>query len=358
MRNNKSRNGYVVLEIIMFMAIIALMAPTVLEMLKSSQNQNKIDISQTRVKAISEALERVFVENTNYVRDNCYGWSDVACSNISATPEVIDANTLRFNTLDVLAVNALMNVGCSVTGGAPTYDVQCFDGYGNLMSFAGLNLHTPATQFISPYNNQYPEITITTTNARAVTVGIPTLINNALAESSQKINTISNAVKTFVRAKRIAELGNTCGSSNNGVADPAGGLDSADDAIIPLVWESISSSPRTLCSGVENTTSQCGCSSHQDSRNWETSGNYCVIDSDTEMNRFLANVGLGSQYKTDGLGNALVLVPLSDNNGDAVSCPPPRPQNNYTGLSNLPKSRIGVRDSVGTWVKYTDLYSE
>jgi len=352
------RRGFVILEVIMFMAIIALITPTIFQILKSSENSNKIKISKTRVKAISEAFERIFVENKRYVRDNCYGWTDVECANISATPEILDVNTLRFNTLDALAVNTLMNVGCTVAGGAPTYDVQCYDGYGRLMDFAGVNLHVPATQFVSPYNNQYPEITITTTNAKPVVIGIPALINNAIAESSQKINTISNAIKTFVRGKRIAELGNTCGANDNGASDPAGGLDSADDAIIPIVWESISLAPLTLCSGVENGTSQCGCSSHLNQNNWETSANYCVLDNDNEISRFLANVGLGAQYKTDGLGNPLVFVPLSNSDGDAVSCPPQRPQNNYTGLGVVPKSRVGVRDIVGNWVVYTDLYSE
>jgi type II secretory pathway pseudopilin PulG len=351
------RRGFLTAEIMIFLAVIAMMTPIAMQMLQTSQKSADIKVTRERVKAFSKSFERTFTENIKYVNNNCYGWTDVACTSISATPTVKDANTLVFNTLDNLALNTLIGVGCQVTGSSPSFEVQCYDGHGNLFNFAGQNLHATGTQYIDPYNGNLPQITISSTFARPTVVNIDTLVNNAIVNSTQKLNTVSNAIKTYVRAKRIIELGNTCGT-DNGTSDPDGGLDSMGDVIVPYVWGALSLSPNTLCSGIENLVSECGCSSHADNNVWEQSINFCTLDSDLEISRFLTNVGLGNMYKTDGLGNILTLVPLSDSNGLEVSCPPPRPQIAYTGLTALPKSRIGIRDSVGTWIRYTDIYSE
>jgi len=357
MRTQNFKKGFVVMEILIFLAVIAMLTPIAFQLMKVSENSNKISITKTRVKALSDTFERVFYENLLYVEQNCYGWNDVSCANLSATPVVKDSTTLTFNTFDAMALNSLIGVGCQVTGSAPTYDVQCYDGYGNLMQFAGTNLHSTGTQYIAPYQNNYPQITIQTTNAVNTILDISGQVNTALIHTEQKVNEVANAIKSFVRAKRIAELGNTCGG-NNGASDPAGGLTSMDDTVVPFVWEAFSVNPATLCSGIEDTTGNCGCSSHTNSNNWETSINYCTIDTDVEISRFLANLSLGNKYKTDGLGNTISIVPLADNNGNEVTCPPPRPQINYSGLSSLPKTRIGITNSLGTWVYYTDIFSE
>lgn len=357
MKIQNFKKGFVVMEIIIFLAVIATLAPIAFQLMKVSENSNKISITKTRIKALSNTFERVFYENIAYVEQNCYGWTDASCTNLSATPVIQDSTTLIFNTFDSIALNSLISVGCQVTGSVPTYSVRCYDGYGNLMNFSGNNLHSTGNEYIAPYLNNYPQITIQTTNAVNTVLDISGQVNTALVHTEQKINEIANAIKVFVRTKRIEELGNTCGG-NNGSLDPAGGLMSSDDAVIPFVWEAFSVNPATLCSGIEGETGDCGCSSHTNTNNWETLSSYCTIDTDIEISRFLANLDLGNKYKTDGLGNTITIVPLADSSGNEATCPPPRPQNNYVGLSSLPKTRIGVRNILGTWVYYTDIFSE
>jgi len=353
----KYKKGFVTAELLIFLAVISLMAPIVIQMLKTAQKTTANKITKARIEAISKSFEKVFMENLKYVNKNCYGWTDAQCSNLTATPIVKNTTTLTYNTQDASSINALLDVGCSVSGSTPNFDVKCYDGQGKLMKFAGANLHVANTEYVAPNNGKTPQITITSTLLKPMVVNIDTQINNALVNSEQKIDTIANAIKTYVRQKRIAELGNTCGTTNT-ANNPSGGLDSIDDAVIPFAWEAISSNPTTLCSGIENTSSDCGCSSFNNNSNWEKSSAYCVVNSQAEMNRFLVNMGLGSIYRTDGLGNPITIVPLSDNTGSTANCPPPRPKIGYGSLSSLPKSRVGVMDSSGTWVKYTDVYSE
>jgi len=353
----KLKKGFVTAELLIFLTVISLMTPVIMQMLKTAKDTSANRITKARIEAISKSFERVFMENLKYVNQNCYGWTDAQCNNLTATPVVRDATTLTYNTQDSLSINALLNVGCSVSGATPTFNVKCYDGQGKLMKFVGANLHIANTEYVAPYNGLNPQIKITTTLLKPVIVNVDTFINNALINSEQKIDTIANAIKTYVRQKRIAELGNTCGTINT-AQNPSGGLDSIDDAVIPFVWGAVSSNPATLCSGAENALSGCGCSSFGNNGNWEQSANFCVINSNAKMNRFLVNMGLGSIYQTDGLGNPITLVPLSDSTGSAVTCPPPRPTNAYGSLTSLPKSRVGVMDSAGMWVKYTDVYSE
>lgn len=254
-------------------------------------------------------------------------------------------------------MQTLVAVGCNVSGSTPNYDVKCFDGYGKLMSFSGQNLHSKTATFTTPYTNNYPQITINTTHAIPAIISIAKSVNNARTVTAQKLNTISDGIKKYVRAKRIAELGNTCGTTNTAV-NPIGGLDSTDDAIVPFIWEIFSVSPTVLCSGIETGVSNCGCTSMANTNNWETNGAFCIINTRSEINRVLVNLGLGSKYKTDGFGNALDIVPLSNSTGGVTTCPPPRPSPQYTGLSALPKTRIGVKNSAGLWSSYIDVYSE
>ena len=357
MKAKNKKRGFLSLEIILFLIVIAIMTPIAMRLMKSSENSNKVEVTKVRIKALSEAIERVFTENADYAQNNCYGWGDVACSSLTLTPTVKNINTLSFNTLDSLAVQTLIAVGCNVSGTAPNYDVKCFDGYGKLMKFNGLNLHSKGSIFTTPYTNNYPQLTINSTNAVPAIISIAKSVTNAKTVTAQKLNTIASGIKNYVRGKRIAELGNTCGTANT-ATNPTGGLDSTDDAIVPYVWQLFSVSPTTLCSGVENTTSNCGCTSMTNSNNWETSNAFCVINSNLEMNRLLTNLGLGSKYRTDGFGNILTIVPLSNSTGSATTCPPPRPTPEYTGLTSIPKTRIGIEDSAGQWADYIDVFSE
>jgi len=108
--------------------------------------------------------------------------------------------------------------------------------------------------------------------------------------------------------------------------------------------------PTAICSGIETSTN-CGCSSFGINDNWERNNAYCVIDTRTEIQRVLTNLGLGWNYATDGFGNPVTIVPIADANGNPVNCPPPRPQPNYPIL-NLGKKVIGVRDALGNWIYY------
>ncbi len=357
MKAKNKKRGFLSLEIILFLIVIAIMTPIAMELMKASQNSNKVKITKIRIKALNEAIERVFTENADYAQNNCYGWGDTACSSLTLTPTVKDINTLSFNTLDSLAIQTLIGVGCNISGTAPNYDVKCFDGYGKLMKFSGLNLHSKGSIFTTPYTNNYPQITIDTAHSAPAIISIAKSVNNAKTITAQKLNTIASGIRNYVRAKRIAELGNTCGTTNT-ATNPKGGLDSTDDAIVPYVWQLFSASSTTLCSGIEDTASNCGCTSMTNSNNWETNNAFCVIDSSTEMNRLLTNLGLGLRYRTDGFGNILTIVPLSNSTGGAVTCPPARPKPDYTGLSSIPKTRIGVKDSAGQWATYIDVFSE
>jgi len=358
MRIHKLRNGFLVMEILIFLTVIGLLVPIAFQLLKVSQHNRDIHITKTRLEALNNAIQNIFYQNIAYVKKNCYGWTNNVCTNLTATPTVKNNDTLSFNTFDTTAINSLINVGCKITGSTPNYNVQCYDGYGHLMKFKGNNLQTLDTEYILPYENKYPTITIQTTNAVNTVIGISQEVNTALIDSQQVVTAIGNGIKSYVRMKRIAELGNTCSATNQGAGDPAGGLSSTDDAVVPWVWQSLSVNDKALCSGVENTTSNCGCSSFKKTNNWNTSSNYCIVNNNTEISRLLLNLSLGNKYKTDGLGNPIVVVPLANSNGQPATCPPPRPQINYSGLSALPKTRIGVKNSSGNWIYYTDIFSD
>lgn len=355
--NRTHRNGIIAMEIILFLIVIAIVAPMAIEMLNVSKNSMKVKITKTRIKALSQVIENVFVQNATYAQKNCYGWNDGVCSSLTLTPIIENATTLNFNTTDTLAVKALISVGCNVTGSAPNFHVQCYDGYGHLLKFSGLNLQTKGYDYTDPYQNKYPQIKVTATHGIPAIISIPQTINNAKVATMQKFNTIANAIQKYVRGIRIAELGNTCGTTNTS-NNPSGGLSSTDNAIVPYVWESVASTPYALCSGIENTKSNCGCKSFGQNTYWEQSSSYCTLNTSTTINRILTNLNLGTRYKTDGFGNKIIIVPLSNANGQPINCPPARPHPNYTGLTAIPKTRVGVKNSSGQWVDYIDIISD
>lgn len=344
------RKGFTAMEIVLALIFIMFLLGAFEEYQRSMEVRRKVDETLWREKAIQHVVERLYFANLEYAKNNCYGWQDANCQVLSLTPRVIDSTTLEIRTWDSTVLNTLAQVGCRVQQVQPAvYRVECWDGWGRPFQFSDQYEHTPATSYTAPYNGNVYVLTVTPSKGNAVAIDLSKEIDYSLTKSEDILNTIGSAIVRFVQIKRNEELANVCDSSSGGTYDPAGGLGSWDDTIVPWVWEIVSRTPNALCSGVENTNSNCGCSSFDNSAYWETNNAYCVINTIDEMRRVLANLSLPMNDATDGFGNRIEIVPLADANGNPVNCPPPRPRETYPQVF-LGKTVIGVKDNVGNWV--------
>lgn len=346
--------GFSVMEILIYMGIVSIFIAIAGLWQKHISHIRAINETKERVAVLQEAIRREFLSNIDYAERNCYGWSDVGCSVITLFPIVVNANTLQFNTYDVSVINALRKVGCTIQGDLPNFSVQCRDGFGQLLNFQDAFRQNFGTDYLDYYRGNRYSLTIRDSLNTQYILDLNKELDWAYSRTIEKITEISTAIKQYVRTRRIAELTNVC-DTGTGANNPSGGLHSADDALVVWVWQALGNSPFALCSGIEDTTSNCGCRDFNNNI-WITDNAYCVLDQRAEMFRFLSNLGLGSRYMTDGFGNRLTVVPLADANGNAINCPPPRPQPFYPVLG-IEKSRIGVFDGVN-WVYYIDVVGE
>jgi len=350
------RKGFTALELILVIGFLAMISPTLFNLLTSIKSNSSRKITNEKISVIQEVVKRIYMINLQEVENNCAGWSDLACSQLSLTPSIISTTKLGINTKSTAVIKTLKDIGCSVTGTNPQYQVECFDGKGQNLNFAGINLHVPNTLYSSVYANNLPRLDINSTDGRTRSVNFSDETSYSLSHSTQKLNDIGNAIKSFTRIAKMREVNNVCSDVATSAQNPQGGLASFDDVLIPWVWKITASNPNDICSGIQDTSTNCGCSSAT-VLNWETDSQYCSIDTDTELTRVLGNLGLGNLYRTDGFGNRITIVPMSDANGNSVSCPPSAPSPLYVNTPMQGKVRIGAYNGV-TWFTYIDVYSE
>lgn len=330
--------------------------------LKGMNNAKASKETLEKVKVFQEAIRRNFFSNLQYVEQNCYGWNDPTCSVLTLTPVIVNSNTLQFNTYNLDILSLFQRIGCSITGTVPNFSVQCYDGRGRLFSFTDVNAHNFRVPYTVPYQNNsdanYYVLRITDSLGHTYAVDLAKEMLWALSNSSEKLTDIGNAIKSYVRNKRILELTNVCGTNSTSSQDPAGGLLSSDDALVPWIWQALTQPSTVLCSGVEDTANGCGCLNFSNTSVWSQDRAMCDLDSRSELLSFLSNLNLGNRYLTDGFGNGIDVVPLADNNGNPISnCPPPRPSEFYQSIG-VPKTRVGVKGSSGNWVYYIDVINE
>ena len=374
MKNIKSQNrkAFTLFEFILVLGLIALTIPIIINIKNSISKIEKRYKTISEINTIKNVIEKTYLANLQYIENNCAGYGDSQCSTLSLLPTIKDTNTLEFHIKDSLSynLNPLKNYSCLINKVATdTYDVKCYDYFGKLMSFSGTNLPTPGKEYVLPYEDKYPSITITT-KYFSKNLQFDNLIKFSIAKTVQKEVDIGNAIKRFTRTIRLRELANDCsdgGNSNN----PPNGLGSWDDAMVPWIWELVSQQPGVLCSGSTSCDSNaCGCENLDTNSNyWETNSNFCIIDDDTTWQRVLNNLGLDKNYRVDGFGNVITITLLSDANGNPVDCPPKAPYPNYDNIPVYPKTRIGIaynceKQYNGTfnqqceWYSVMDIYGE
>ena len=352
MRKNK---GFSIIEALIYMGLVAFMIAIAGVWQKQIKNIRALKETKEKVALIQDALRRNFFSNLQYAENNCYGWGDTACSILTLTPIVTNLNTIQFNTYDTTIYNSFAQAGCILNGTVPNFTVQCYDGFGRLLTFQDSFPHNFGTDYTDYYQGNRYSLQITDSIGSTYILDINKELDWADSKTLEKVSEIGTAVKNYVRTRRISELSNVC-DTGTGASNPAGGLNSSDDALVPWIWQALGNSPLTLCSGIDNTTTNCGCSAFNNSNIWQTSNSFCVIDTPFEINRFLTNLNLGRTYRVDGFGNRIQIVPLSDANGNAVNCPPPRPRPFYP-VTGVPKTRVGVYNGTN-WVFYIDVIGE
>jgi len=351
--------GFSIAELLIAMAVLSFLMGMLTLAMKGYERYRAIQTTKQIVKAINTAVQKTFIDNAKQGQ-SCYSWSDGICSQITLTPVQVDENTIQFNVYDPQVLDLLKSVGCQVQGGIPNFSVRCYDGFGKPLKFQVVNGHNFGQNYVAPYQNQYFQLKITDGIGNTYTVSIDRLINFYLEESKTKLYTLAQAIRKYIQTKRELELANVCDNPGTGPDDPDGGLGSWDDALVPWIWEAVSANgvnPLTLCQGEEDPNTHCGCANFQNTDIWSDDEALCVLDTGDEMLRFLGNLNLGLSYWTDAFGNPITVVPLADQNGNPIGCPPPRPQPNYPQVI-LPKTRIGVRDANGNWAFYIDVVNE
>ena len=348
--SSKVKKGFIIWEILLLIGVISFLFPIVWNFMKVSEDKKRTEITRKRIQALEEAIRVMYVSNLRFAEQNCYGWRDALCSGLTLTPyPTADPTVIVMQTNNARVYDTLRNVGCSVNNG----QVSCVDGWGNPFTFEITNAHFPNQDYTAPYTGNFFSMNVSWSRGSAV-ITLNKEIEWSLSRTEYKLSEIATAIKRFTRNVRLAELTNVCNTVGTSANDPAGGLRSWDDAMVPWVWKVVSQNPNVLCSGVEN-SSGCGCTNHNQIQNWERGNAWRVVDTGNEWNRVLNNLNLPVQYRVDGFGNALDLVVLADANGNPLFVPP-RPQP-YYGNSGIWKTRVGVLD-FGVWYVYFDIVSE
>ena len=338
-----SKKAFTMVELLLVLGIIALAVPGIL-MLKNSfdKTQKRINTDKT-INEIKNVIKSTYLSNLEYIENNCVGYTG-ECSSLTILPTISDDKKyLQFHIKNKKLLEPLKNSSCFIEDkGNDEYDVMCYDGFGKIITFNGINLPSLNSEYISPYKGDYPEIEAQT-KFKLYKISFDDLINFSLAKTVQKEVDIGNAIKRFVRTIRLKELANDCSDGGTPV-NPANGLASWDDAMVPWIWELVSKQPGVLCSGTtsgDNNTCDCYNLEHN-SNYWETDSNFCIINDTNTWSRVINNLGLNNTYRVDGFGNPIIISMLSDSNGNPQSCPPKAPQPHYYDIPQFPKVRIGI----------------
>lgn len=353
--------GFTIMEVVVALTVSSVLMVGISVLIKSMMNYKFLTDSIQRMQKIEKALETTYRENIRYVEENCYGWTDSYCVNITVLPQRDTANPLKLvlRTYSGYVVETWRSAGCTVTGTAPVYDVVCPDGYGGKFTFTTVNEHTPNTQYLKgyPWYASFPyKITITSSSNPDITDtwSASYLDSEYYVYTQNKVNTLINAIKAYHLSRLTHEATvNTCDPVN-------GGLQSHDDVIIPWIWQITGNSAVSECTGIE--VGICGCSNMINASIWPTSSQLAVIDTATEWANVLLSLGLQTgnifqRYRVDGFGNPLKWQIINSSTSTAVV--PPRPSPNYSWVIKPPYKGVIYVEIPFVWVdRWTIVYPQ
>ncbi len=344
----RDRKGFSLIEVVVAIALGSVLMAGIMAMVQKTISFRGTASTLDRIQKIETALETLYRENIRYVETQCYGWADAGCAGLSLVPSLNNSTTLNVDTYSETAVRAFENAGCTATSGAvPRHTVVCPDGHMSDFMFSNLNnIHPAGSQYLNGYNRTPFKVTITSGANDQLTDTWSTgyLDSEYSSRSQEKILTIARGMKTYHLARTIFEaIKNPCTTG-------AGGLESADDIVIPWMWQAVGGSPSTFCSGVS--AGNCGCTALT-AAIWPTDGTYNVINSAARWTCLLNGIGLSPSYRVDGFGNPIVVVLFTYPGGTFVASVPPAPSPSYAWATLSPPygGHVGIRNPAGTaWV--------
>jgi len=349
-------------EVLGFMAFLAVLTGAFLMLYKAYTKQSKVVQTKEEIERIFQFFRMTYVSNLKFAKNGCIGFENCP---YTLTPEPITDTTFRVHLGDVSLLNVLKGY-CSVENtGENQYDVTCYSAYsGEPLEFKIENYHEYQKPFLAPYEGKYTSITITEpTLGFSATLVLNNEINKSLLDTAEILRSLKQAIEAWARRRLELAIGNACGDTSTSPTDPEGGLGSWDDVLIPWVWQAFGYSPftftpqgviPTLCQGIDGGCqcgSNCGCTNFLNDPNvWRADLNLCKVYDVEEWGRFLDHLGLSITYATDGFGNLLTFVPLSNAEGEPSNCPPPPPSCCYP--YDVPKKgTIGIYDHEnGRWL--------
>jgi Tfp pilus assembly protein PilE len=356
MKRKKSLGMALVFEVLGFFIVLGILTAIGITLYKSFSTSKRVQETKMEMLQIFQFFKSLYMSNLQFIKNGCMGFSN--CK-YTLTPEPINETTFRIHIADLSLLKMIKDY-CSISQtGDSQYDIQCFSQYsGQPLKISIENYQQYQKDFLAPYEGKYTTITLTEPVLNfSATLVLDTEINKSLLDTANILKTFKNAVEKWVEIRKSLAIGNACGDTATSDTDPVGGLGSWDDELIPWVWQAFGYNPftttsrgkiPTLCQGIEvgcQCGNNCGCTNFANNPDlWREDISLCRVHNPTELTRFLGHIGLSDIYATDGFGNLLTFVPLSDANGNpALNCPPPFPRCCYR--YDIPrKGTIGIYD--------------
>jgi len=355
-KRKKSLGLGLVFETLGFLLFITILSAIAIGLYKSYQNYKRISETKEEMAVLFDFFRNLYTSNLAFIKNGCTGFK--SCP-YTLTPIPIDSTTFRVYIADLSLLNPIKRY-CSVSQvNTNAYDISCYSQYSAKPLEVNIqNYQRYQKPFLSPYYGKYTSITLTepVLNFNATLI-LDNEINKSLLDTASILKTLKQGIETWVKRRLDLAIGNACGDTATSETDPAGGLGSWDDVLIPWIWQAFGYNPftftnrgriPTLCQGVDSGCkcgSNCGCLNFLNNPDvWRNDQNLCMLHDPTEWGRFLDHIGLSTDYMTDGFGNLLTFVPLSDANGNpSPLCPPPPPSCCYR--YDIPKKgTLGIYD--------------
>ena len=355
-RRKKSLGLGLVLEALGFLFFITILSAIAIGLYKSYQNYKRVSETKQEMAILFNFFRNLYTSNLEFIKNGCTGFNN--CPYV-LTPIPINQATFRVYIANLSLLNKIKRY-CSIEQvGNNAYDITCYSQYsGKPLRVDIQNYQQYHEDFLAPYYGKYTSITLTepVLNFNATLI-LDNEINKSLLDTASILKTIKQAIESWVKMRLNLAIGNACGDTATSETDPVGGLGSWDDVLIPWIWQAFGYNPftytnrgriPTLCQGVDSGCqcgSNCGCLNFLNNPDvWRNDQNLCMVHDATEFARFLNHIGLNANYITDGFGNLLTFIPLSDNSDNpSPLCPPPPPSCCYR--YDIPKKgTLGIYD--------------
>ena len=345
-----------VIEVLGFSLILSVIIGVALSFYKYSERDKEFTRTKLEIETLFNFFRNLYLSNLSFIKETCSGYANC---NYTLTPEPVSDTTFRVHIAN-LALLKTIKPFCQINQtGNSQFDITCYSAYSgqpfevNIQNYQ--KYHQP---FLAPYYGKYTSITITAPKLGFnATLVLDNEINKSLLDTAGILKTFKQAVENWAKMRLQLAIGNACGNSSTSPTDPVGGLGSWDDVLIPWIWQAFGYNPYTttsrgkiptLCQGIDEGCqcgNNCGCQNFLNNPNvWREDSNLCMVHSPQEFNIFLTNIGLSDSYMTDGFGNLLTFVPISNANDKPSSlCPPPPPSCCYP--YDIPKKgTVGIYD--------------